>query len=170
MGASSCSAPTPTRWPTGSPNCEPRAGGRRASSAARRIVRPPRPWRLSSSAPTPPFSRLEPRRRLGGRLVGSKRDVAGDAVVGGVEVDLRLQVAGEAAVAPPHLDVAVDRVLLADAAVADRRRPAHHGLARVVGEHVEPAYLIRLASVPLLGDAQPQRPLLVLAQHKVWRA
>ena len=82
-------------------------------------------------------------------------DVAGDAVVGGVEVRLGLGGLAEAAVAPPHLDVAVDGVLLAGGArrgrgpatapAADRRRRPTRRCASARGPAASPMASSRAA-------------------------
>src|SRR5262245_52983268 len=96
-----------------------------------------------------------------------ERPVARHLVVGGVEVDLGLGRAGEAAVAPADLDVAGDGVGPARAAVVDGGRPAHDRLAGGDRLDLEPPQAERLAPVPRAADPQAHEPVAVGAEHEV---
>src|SRR4029453_16153834 len=87
--------------------------------------------------------------------LSGERPVAGNLVVGGVEVDLGLGGAGEAAVAPADLHVAFHHPVLGGLAVFDRGRPVDLGLAGGRGGDLEGAEAERLAPVPRAAPPDP---------------
>ncbi len=69
-----------------------------------------------------------------------------------VEIGLGFGGLSESAVAPAHLHVAVDRVVLAAAVLVHKCLPAHLGLAGIVAPDIEPLELVDLS--PLLRSSQ----------------
>src|SRR5918994_3541550 len=101
------------------------------------------------------------------RMRSDEGPVAGDQVVGSVEVDLRLGRLREAPVAPTDLDVALDRARAAGLSIVDRRRPPDHRLARGDGVDIEAAQPEGLPPVPRAAHPETHHALAVGPEHEV---
>src|ERR687897_527963 len=101
------------------------------------------------------------------RMRSDEGPVAGDQVVGSVEVDLRLGRLREAPVAPTDFDVALDRARAAGLSIIDRRRPRDHRLARGDGVDIEAAQPEGLPPVPRAAHPEPHHALAVGPEHEV---